>query len=119
MKSSAINYIALGKRMKKCRLQNKLAYRELCHLSNVSEKTLRNIESGNSSVSVANLISISNALNVSIDYLLMDSLTNKSSAIKFMINRLFEDFDEKETAIMIETGHLLNKQLLKISSIHS
>lgn len=119
MKNSVIDYSSLGKRIKKCRLEHNLSYKELCHLSNVSEKTLRNIESGNSSVSVTNLISISNALNVSLDYLLMDTLTNKSSAIKFMMNHLFEDLNEKETQIMIETGHLLNKQFLKIYSIHS
>ena len=61
MKNTAINYSLLGKNIKQCRLEKHLSYKELFHLSNVSEKTLRNIESGNSGISITNLISISNS----------------------------------------------------------
>ena len=78
MKNIAIDYVLLGKNIKKCRLARHLSYKELYRLSHISTKTLRNIESGNSHVSITNLIIISNALNVSMDYLLMDSLTQTS-----------------------------------------
>lgn len=117
MKNTAINYSLLGKNIKQCRLEKHLSYKELFHLSNVSEKTLRNIESGNSGISITNLISISNALNVSIDYLLMDSLKNKTTAIQFMLSHVFEGLTSEETEILTETGYLIKGQLIKFESV--
>ena len=83
-------------------------------MSHVKEKTLRNIESGNSRISLLNLINISNALNVSIDYLLMDSLENKT--IQFMLECVFDGLSPAETEVLTETGKLIKTQLLKFDS---
>lgn len=115
--SSSINYILLGKNIKKCRLSNHLSYRELSDLCNISVKTLRNVESANSKLSISNLISISNALNVSIDYLLMDSLENKSEAIHFMLANIYENLSAEESAVVMETGNMIKLQMMKFYSI--
>lgn len=117
MTDKAINYIQLGKRIKLCRINKNLSYKELFHLSNVSEKTLKNIESGNSGISINNLISISNALNVSIDYLLIDSLKNKSNAIQFMLNHIFEGLNSEQAEALIATGYDVRDGILRLDSL--
>jgi len=116
MKNIAINYVLLGKNIRKCRLDKHLSYKELNRLSNISIKTLRNIETGNSNVSISNLIIISNVLNVSVDYLLIDSLKNKSGAIHFMLGHAFEGLTNEESNVLTETGHMLKKQMIKFES---
>ena len=116
MKNIAIDYVLLGKNIKKCRLDKHLSYKELFRLSHISIKTLRNIESGNSCISISNLIIISNILDVSVDYLLIDSLKNKSCAIHFMLSHAFEGLTNAEIDILTETGHMIKQQLIKFES---
>lgn len=116
MKTIAIDYVLLGKNIRKCRTDKHLSYKEFHRLSNISIKTLRNIETGNSKVSISNLIIISNTLNVSVDYLLIDSLKNKSGAIHFMLGHAFEGLTKEERNVLIETGHMLKKQIIKFEA---
>lgn len=119
MSNIAIDYVLLGKNIQKCRLDKQLSYKELFQLSHISIKTLRNIESGNSYISLTNLIIISNALNVSMDYLLMDSLKNKSCAIHFMLDHAFEGLTIEEADVLTETGYMIKRQLIKFESANS
>lgn len=116
MNEPTINYSLLGKNIKECRLRRNFTYKDLYKMSHVKEKTLRNIESGNSRISLLNLINISNALNVSIDHLLMDSLENKTTAIQFMLECVFDGLSPAETEVLTETGKLIKTQLLKFDS---
>ena len=112
MNEPTINYSLLGKNIKECRLRRNFTYKDLYKMSHVKEKTLRNIESGNSRISLLNLINISNALNVSIDY----SLENKTTAIQFMLECVFDGLSPAETEVLTETGKLIKTQLLKFDS---
>ena len=114
---SAVNYILLGQRIKQCRLKQKMTYKDLSDLCNISTKTLQNIESANSKISTANLVNLSNALNVSIDYLLADSLKNKSAAVRFKMGELLEHLSQKERNVITETGMLMNHQLQKYHTL--
>lgn len=59
-----------GSRIKKARLKKNLSQGQLGALINVSDATICNYEKGSRKPSIEKLISLSNALNVSVDYLL-------------------------------------------------
>ena len=69
-----INYAALGKRIRKVRLQQHYTQQQLALQLHFSEKHLGNIERGTAHPSLECLVDISIALNTSIEYLLSDSL---------------------------------------------
>lgn len=73
-----INYIALGKKIRKVRIEHNYTQRQLAIKLHFSVKHLGNIERGNARPSLECLVDISIALNISIEYLLSDSLPPQS-----------------------------------------
>ena len=65
--------IKIGSRIKNARVAKKLTQSELSEMINVSQKHLSEVERGISSLSVKNLIDLSEILETSLDYLLKGS----------------------------------------------
>ena len=80
------DYISLGQRIRKARKHQGLTQEELAEKCDLSTAHIGHIERGTRALSIESIITISNALNVSTDYLLMDVSNNSDKNISGIIN---------------------------------
>lgn len=84
-----INSLLFGEKLRKCRIAKKLTMAELAELSNISYRYLGDIERGEKIPKLDTLLIIANVLEVSLDYLLQDSLSiYKKQDIQNLIYKL-------------------------------
>lgn len=69
---SEFDYAALGERIRKVRKQKHLTQEQLAEVCGLSTAHIGHIERGTRALSIESLITISEVLNVSTDYLLLD-----------------------------------------------
>ena len=96
----AIDYEALGKRISNARKQTGITQEALGELLNMTRKHISVIEAAITRPSLDTLVDIANALNVSADDLLVDSLTHSASTADSEIHRLLLDCNEIEQEIL-------------------
>lgn len=96
-----MNYINLGKRIKEERLKLNFTQEQLAEYVDISTSYMGQIERGERNVTLDTLIRISNTLNVSIDYLLKDSINVNSDNFINQIKQLFNNksLSEKQMAV--------------------
>ena len=75
---SRIDYKKLGLRIKSIRISKNLTQENLAQLVDCNVSHISNIENNHTKVSLIMLLSIANALNTSIDYLLSEQYENRS-----------------------------------------
>ena len=80
-----MDYKKFGKRVKKARKDKGYTQAELAEITGYSVQHISHIETGNTKLSTEMLIELANALAISVDELLADSLLKKKGAT-FMIN---------------------------------
>ena len=73
--NNEINYVALGKRIRQSRKQAKLTQEQLAEATALSVSYVGHVERGTRISSIDTLFKISAVLNVSMDYLIADSLS--------------------------------------------
>ena len=71
---NSIDYVELGHRIRESRQKLKMTQFSLAEQSNLTPTNISHIERGANKVSLPALLSIANALHVSMDFLLRDSL---------------------------------------------
>lgn len=83
------------------------------NITGVSKSHINNIESANSHASAEVLVRIANALEISVDILLCDSLNRKTSQGARMteFTQMLEECTEKETKIIVDTVKALRESL--------
>lgn len=101
----------LGARIKSLRIDKKLSQEQLGELSGTIAKHISNIENGSRVPSLDMLISISNALNVSADDIVYDSLTNPNSMVGNEIQEILLDCNHDEKEMLIRTLKFLKALL--------
>ena len=89
-----IDYAALGKRIKEKRISKKLTQEQLGEMCELSAAHIGHIERGTRILSVDVLFKIAQVLNVSVDYLLFDSVENDN--IFCSIAPLLKDNDKNK-----------------------
>lgn len=97
-----MDYVALGKRIRSERKVRKHTQEELSEMVGISLSFLGHIERGSRKASIETLIRIANTLNISIDYLLQDSLSSvqlSSAPYSFASD---EDSDRRNLVILAE-----------------
>lgn len=99
----ATDYKGIGSRIKYYRSVRNISQEDLAAKLNVSRRHLTNIETGLKIPSLDLLISIANALDVSADDLLIDSLKHSSSMADTEIHKLLLDCNNDEKAILTRT----------------
>lgn len=99
----AINYINIGKRIGNFRNKKGMSQEELGERANISRIHISLIEIGSSSPSLDTLVDIANALGVSADDLLVDSLDYPISTADSELHRLLLDCNRTEEEILIRT----------------
>ena len=97
-----LDYVSIGRRIKKYRIELGLKQSQLAERSGVEPSNISHIERAATKVSLPTLINIANALEVSLDEIVYDSLIkNEHISIK-EINNLISDCEQNELTAIIE-----------------
>ena len=105
------NYKLIGIRIKNQRLRMKLTQEKLSELADVSVQHLSKIETGNTKLSLPCLIAISNALDTTVDRLLMDNVPQAKSDLLKEVESVFSDCSHDEIFLMLSQADNLKKTL--------
>lgn len=95
-----LNYKAIGKRIKIARIKADLTQEELSETVGISPTHLSNIETGTTRVSLNVIVSIANALGVTSDDLLCESIVKAKVQFEQDIALVLEDCDEYEIRVI-------------------
>ena len=83
---SEFDYAALGERIRRARKQKHLTQEQLAEACDLSAAHIGHIERGTRALSIESLITISEVLNVSTDYLLLDISTSSDKKLSDILN---------------------------------
>ena len=97
-----MDYIHLGKRIKEERLKLNLTQSQLAEDIDISDSYMSYIERGEKSLSLETLISLTNRLGVSVDYLLQDSVSSTDDTIIGQFRCLIQDKSSTEKQMAID-----------------
>ena len=97
-----IDYKALGRRIKEARTAAEITQEALAEMAGISLPHVSNIETGNTKVSLPTLVKIANALTVSLDPLLCDSVKNSKPVFIAESMNTFDDCTEFETRVLVD-----------------
>ncbi len=86
-----MNYEKLGKRIKEERLKKNLTQEQLAEAINLSSVYISHIENASTKPSLETLVNLSNALDITPDFLLYDSLHKSKEYIKEEISKMLKD----------------------------
>ena len=95
-----IDYNQLGKRIKRYRLKVHLTQEQLAEKTDVATSTIAHAENGTSKPSLPLLLKVANALNVTLDQLVCDSLPVIDTYIEKDIADLLSDCTTTEQQIL-------------------
>ena len=97
-----LDYVSIGRRIKKYRIELGLKQSQLAEKSGVEPSNISHIERAATKVSLPTLVNIANALEVSLDEIVYDSLIkNEHISIK-EINELLVDCEREELTALIQ-----------------
>lgn len=109
-----INYEALGRKIKEVRRKQNMTQEYLAEKVDLSVSYVSNIETAKTKVSLPTLVEISNALGVSVDYLLMDSyqsLEMKEDIFVKELDAVIENCGPRDKKIVLEISRKLAELL--------
>lgn len=108
-----LDICALGQKVKHYRKEKGYSAERLGEIAGVSKSHINNIESANANASAEVLVRIANALDISVDILLCDSLESRTSQ-RARVNeyaRMLDECTEKQAKIIIDTVRALKESL--------
>lgn len=108
-----LDYKAIGKRIKIARIKADLTQERLAENVHVSPSHMSNIETGTTRVSLTVIVAIANALSVTVDELLCDSVLEVRTPFEKDIAELFADCDAYEVRILADMVQALKSTLRK------
>ena len=91
-----LDYKAIGKRIKIARIKADMKQEHLAEKSGLSPTHVSNVETGTTKVSLSAIVSLANALGVTADDLLCDSVVHARVQFERDIAELLEDCDPYE-----------------------
>jgi len=106
-----INYISLGERIRFIRQSKKITQKLLSEMIHISVSYISHIENGSKTMSLSVFVSIANALDVSADDLLVESLTSPSKAFDKGIISIFSGCTEAEMRFLLHSMKEIKKAL--------
>ena len=108
----SMQYEIIGKRIKKFRMERNLSQEKLAEMINTTNNHISRIEIGQRIPGIETLILIANALNVSVDDLLEDSLEPLNRNAGSEIRKTMTDCNEQEQKMLVKILQFM-KALLK------
>lgn len=107
-----IDYKLIGKRIREERISQNLSQQTLAEIANLSPTNISHIERGATKLSLPSLISIANALAVSTDFLLCDSLIDADSVYINEITDLLVDCDSRDLRLVSDIIKTVKESLV-------
>lgn len=106
-----LDYKAIGKRGKIARIKAEMTQEQLAERIGISPTHLSNIETGTTHVSLMVIVKLANALSVTVDDLLCDSLVKATPQIERDIADLLKDCNEYEIRMVRDISQALIETL--------
>ena len=97
-----LNYVLLGKRIRAIRIKRGMTQIQLAERIELSPTYISYLESGCKGCSLETLLQLANALNVSTDDLLLDSLENTIKVMNHEFATVISDCTEYETRVLLD-----------------
>lgn len=97
-----VDYKAIGKRIKIARIRKEITQDQIANITGLSNPHISNIETGSTKVSLPTLIKIANALGVSVDELLCDSVIHSKEVFNHEISEVLSSCNDQEIRIVAE-----------------
>ena len=110
-----LDYKTIGQRIKDARARIGMSQERLAELAGLSMTHMSHIETGNTKVSLPALVQVANALNVSLDDLVCDSLDKAKKIFENDITQTVQDCSEQEIRVIADTIIALKSSLRKRS----
>lgn len=95
-----LNYVEIGKRIKIARIKVGISQEKLAEQVDLSPSHMSNIETGTTKVSLTSIVRIANALSLTVDELLCDSLIRAKPQFEEDIKVLLDTCDDYEIRIV-------------------
>ena len=108
-----IDYKAIGIRIRRLRKAKGLTQEKLAELSNQEPSNVSHIERGATKLSLPTIVNIANALEVTVDDLLCDSLEKETDAYDRIANDILSGCSHREKAIITEMMIALKETLTR------
>ena len=106
-----LNYKLIGVRIKNVRLAKGLTQEKLAELSNISPQHVSHVENGGTKLSLPCLVTVCNALDVTADKMLMDSIPQSEIHLAGEVARVFSECSANEMYLMLSVAESLKKAL--------
>ena len=106
-----LDYKAIGKRIKIARIKADLTQERLAEMVEISPTHMSNIETGTTCVSLTAIVSLANALSVTVDDLLCDSVVKSKVQFEKDIAGILADCDEYEIRMVKDMAQALKETL--------
>ena len=97
-----VNFVLIGKRVRETRKQQKITQDKLAELTNLSVGYISHVETAKKKASLSALISISNALGITLDELLTGNLLYNPNDYQTDIDLLMADCSPTEKRMIYE-----------------
>jgi len=111
-----LNYKLIGERLRSVRLKKKFTQEYVAEKSGISAQHCSGIECGNAKVSLPALVRLCNALDVSTDDILMDSIKKRTTQqLDEDVASVFSDCSSDEVYLMLSQAKNLKKALRQIN----
>ncbi|MFV0520404.1 MAG: helix-turn-helix domain-containing protein [Lachnospirales bacterium] len=93
--SKEIDYVQLGLKIKEIRKSKSITQSQLAEMVDVNPSHISNMENAYTKVSLSVLVSVANALETSVDYILYGNYSNTKNIIEKEILFTIKELDEK------------------------
>ncbi len=101
----------IGRRIKTIRKRKNLSQAELAELADLTPSFLSCVETGRRGINLEAFVDIANALGVSADYILSDSIKNNVETVRRDYLDILEDCDDYERRVITEAARSLKRCL--------
>ena len=105
-----IDYVLVGEKVKKKRLEKGYTREKLAEKCSISVSYLAHIERGTKSLSLETAFKISQILNISIDYLLIDEITEQERIMSALETELSQ-LNARQKDVFIKFARLIVKNI--------
>ena len=115
-----LNYELIGVRIKNIRLAKGLTQEALAEMSGISPQHVSHIENSGTKLSLPCLVSICNALDITADKILCDSLPQSEIHLLDEVSKVFSDCNKTELYLMLTASESIKKAMrIKNTDIRS
>lgn len=108
-----IDYDAIGLRIKIARIKARMTQEVLAEKANLTSAHISNIETGNTKLSLPAIISIANALSVSVDALLCDNILYSKHVFEQEAQDVLSDCAQYDIRILLDVLKATKEALQK------